>query len=511
MKQLCARSKSARKFALIILTSLASLLPASAFAAASYYVSKTGADTNPGTEQQPWLTIQHAANVAAPGSTVYVHAGTYPERVNIHVSGNSQDGSITFCNYPGETPIVDGSNLVAPTSDNGMFFISNQSYIVISGFQIQNYGTGNAQVFPMGILVEGACSYIQLLNNTVRNIYTTAEKQGGGAQGIAAYGTSAATPVNHLTISGNILYGLRTGSSESMTVNGNVQYFSITNNIIHDDDNIGIDAIGYERTAPNSNVDRARNGTISGNLVYHITSAQNPNYNGQLGADGIYVDGGTEIVIEQNVVYNADIGIEAASEHHNRVSSYVTIRNNLIYGSYIMGVSIGGYNNFVGGTDHCTIVNNTLYLNDSTQSGSGEFSINYHTTNNVFENNILFANAQGLLIGNTIQTANGPGVSANYNLYYSTVGNTNSQWIWNNHTYNGLPAFVRATQNDLNSQFANPDFVDAATNNFHLTSSSPALKKGMLLSSSIVGTQDLDGNPRVLNGTIDVGCYEMPQ
>ena len=34
---------------------------------------------------------------------------------------------------------------------------------------------------------------------------------------------------------------------------------------------------------------------------------------------------------------------EAASEHHNRVSSCVTIHNNLIYGSYIMGVSIGGY------------------------------------------------------------------------------------------------------------------------------------------------------------------------
>jgi hypothetical protein len=75
-------------------------------------------------------------------------------------------------------------------------------------------------------------------------------------------------------------------------------------------------------------------------------------------------------VIEQNVVYNADIGIEAASEHHNRVSSYVTIRNNLIYGSYIMGVSIGGYGNSVGGTDHWKIVNNTLYLNDSKRSAA---------------------------------------------------------------------------------------------------------------------------------------------
>lgn len=508
MKQLSPLSKSARDFALIILVSL---VPVSAFAATSYYVSKAGADTNPGTEQQPWLTVQHAANVAPPGSTVYVHAGTYAERVNVHVSGNSQDGYITFCNYPGETPILDGSNLVAPTSDNGMFFISNQNYLIIQGFQIQNYGTEKAQVFPMGIMVEGACSYIQLLNNTVTNIYTTAEKQGGGAQGIAAYGTSAVTPINNLTISGNTLYGLRTGSSESMTVNGNVQYFAVTNNVVHDNDNIGIVAIGYEKTAPNSKVDRARNGTISGNLVYDITSAKNPNYHGQLGADGIYVDGGTEIVIEQNVVYKTDIGIEAASEHHNRLSSYVTIRNNLIYDSYIMGVSIGGYNNLVGGSDHCTIVNNTLYLNDSTKSGSGEFSINYHTSNDVFENNLVFANNQGLLIGNTFRTATGPGVSTNYNLYYSTVGSTNSQWIWNNHTYKGLAAFVKATQNDFNSQFADPDFVDPTTSNFHLTASSPALKKGLVLDSSIVGTEDLDGNPRVLNDTIDLGCYEMPQ
>jgi hypothetical protein len=38
-------------------------------AAESYYVAKNGVDTNPGTLQQPWLTIQHAANVATPGST----------------------------------------------------------------------------------------------------------------------------------------------------------------------------------------------------------------------------------------------------------------------------------------------------------------------------------------------------------------------------------------------------------------------------------------------------------
>lgn len=265
MKRFWTFSKSVRQIAVIALTFV--WLPCSVLAAESYYVAKNGADTNPGTLQQPWLTIQHAANVATPGSTVYVRAGTYQERVNINVSGNSQDGYITFCNYAGS----------------------------------------------------------------------------------------------------------------------------------------------------------------------------------------------------------------------------------------------------VGGSDHCTIVNNTLYMNDSTQSGSGEFSINYHTTNNLFENNIVYSNDQGLMIGNSIRTASGPGVLTNYNLYYSTVGNSKAQWIWNNHTYKGLAAFVEATQDDLNSQFVDPDFVDLSTDNFRLSSASPALKKGLLLSSSIVGTTDLDGNPRILNNTIDLGCYEMPQ
>ena len=47
---------------------------------------------------------------------------------------------------------------------------------------------------------------------------------------------------------------------------------------------------------------------------------------------------------------------------------------------------------------------------------------------------------------------------------------------WNDRSYNGLAAFVRATKNDLNSQFANPDFLNASTGDFHLSSSPPALK-----------------------------------
>ncbi|MEC2989517.1 DUF5123 domain-containing protein, partial [Bacillus cereus] len=60
-------------------------LPTSTFAQSNsngisvtnYYVSPTGNDLNPGTLDQPFATIQKAANVATEGSTIYIRGGVY--------------------------------------------------------------------------------------------------------------------------------------------------------------------------------------------------------------------------------------------------------------------------------------------------------------------------------------------------------------------------------------------------------------------------------------------------
>ncbi|MBV8549782.1 MAG: right-handed parallel beta-helix repeat-containing protein [Acidobacteriaceae bacterium] len=473
---------------------------------AAFYVSPSGSDSNSGTISLPWKTIQHAANSVQPGDTVYVRAGVYNESVNIAVSGTAAS-PIAFQNYPGETAVVDGTGLTPTSSDvQGLFNIVDKSYVTIQGFEIRNFQTSSSSSTPAGIWVTGSGSHVQILNNVVHNIVTTSEAN-GNAFGIAVYGSEAPTSIDSITISGNQVYSLKTGNSETVNVDGNVTNFTISNNIIHDNDNIGIDAIGFEGVAPNAAYDYARNGEISGNTIYNISAINNPGEGNQNDADAIYVDGGSQIVIERNRVYGSDIGIEVASEHAGHVGSYVTVRDNLVYQNLTVGITIGGYSASVGGTDHCTIVNNTLFENDTQNTGSGELQIQYAATNNVFENNILYANAQNLFV-NDYTTASASPAALDYNLYFSEAGESSGQWTWNGQSYTGLANFQKASGHDSHTKFADPQFVSLTTPDLHIDSSSPAVGAGTNLGASVVGTMDFAGNPRVQGTSIDVGAYE---
>jgi hypothetical protein len=53
---------------------------------------------------------------------------------------------------------------------------------------------------------------------------------------------------------------------------------------------------------------------------------------------------------------------------------------------------------------------------------------------------------------------------------------------------------------------SDPQFVDAANGNYHLSATSPCLNAGT--NAFAPGTTDLDGNPRILNSVVDMGAYE---
>ena len=478
----------------------------------SFYVSTNGDDSNPGTEAAPWRTIQHAADNARAGSTVNIRGGVYEELVNISASGNSSDGFITFRSYPGETAILDATHFT-PAARTGILTIHNQSYVRIQGLEICNLRTAEHRLTPLGISVIGSGSHIELLKNNVHHIENTfpgrdSPGSGGNGFGIAVYGTDAKTPITDLIIDGNEVHHLKTGSSESLVVNGNVTNFRITHNTVHDNNNIGIDVIGFERTAPDPAVDQARDGVVSENLVYDITSRGNPAYGEDQSSDGIYVDGGTRVLIERNVIHDVDFGIELASEHKNRATSYILARNNLIYHCHTAGVSIGGYDPQRGHTDHCTVVNNTLYDNDTSATGSGEFQMQWNMADDIFENNIVYAGSRCLIAVNKSKVdKTQPPATIDHNLYYCDAGANASKWIEAGDNITGFDKYVQSTGNDAHSTFSNPRFVDSASKDFHLRSDSPAIGSGAIAKLP-TGEFDLDGSPRIKNGKIDLGCYQ---
>lgn len=76
----------------------------------AYYVSINGSDANAGTINAPFKNINTVLSKVVPGDTVIVRGGTYYEQLNFSKSGTSGK-SITVKAYPGEKPVIDGSNI----------------------------------------------------------------------------------------------------------------------------------------------------------------------------------------------------------------------------------------------------------------------------------------------------------------------------------------------------------------------------------------------------------------
>ena len=178
------------------------------------------------------------------------------------------------------------------TADTGLVFINDAAYVVVRGFEIRNFITSSSAEMPVGIRVAtaGHTHDIIIAENYIHDINNTDTTVNAQGHGIGVYGTSA-TAITHLSIIHNEVTRTMTGYSETIAINSNVQYFQVTDNYIHNTDNIGIDIIGFESgQAPVNN--QARNGLVTRNIISHVTSTTNPSYGFQSGADGLYVDGG---------------------------------------------------------------------------------------------------------------------------------------------------------------------------------------------------------------------------
>ena len=82
--------------------------PSLAVSGETLFVSTSGNDDNPGTEQQPFATIQHAVDSAGPGDKVLVEPGVYYERIFIRERAGTAEDPIVIEGKPGA--VINGGN-----------------------------------------------------------------------------------------------------------------------------------------------------------------------------------------------------------------------------------------------------------------------------------------------------------------------------------------------------------------------------------------------------------------
>ncbi len=356
-------------------------------------------------------------------------------------------------NFEGKAITVTSSGGPLVTTVNGsgngpvVQFVSGEgSGSVLSGFTITNGGAGGIVVFNAAPMIRG--------NVITQNV---ACNWGGG-----------------IYVNSNLFPG------PSAVIEGN----QITENVVGN----GCSGGGGGGIAVTSTGSTQITGnTISGNSVV-------------AGDDGggIYLFGVTTPIVENNVITNNSAmfsggqggGIYIVPDASNEVTENVQIIQNLIFGNtadYGGGVYVGsGYGNVI-------FTSNTIADNNGSYGGSGVFLGVYFAATQYYNNLIIGA----------------PGESA---VYGSCQGA--SVTIFNNDLLapgaNGIQTSGCDVIGSLGTNgniSANPLFLDG-TSDFHLQYGSPAVGVGDSSAPNLPST-DLDGNPRLVNGKIDMGVYEL--
>ncbi len=305
-----------------------------------YVSAATGDNSGDGSEENPWRTLQHAADEVEPDTTVLVDDSDTYAPVEFF-NGGEPDGFVVFTALDSASPpLIEGG---ADVTD--LVYIS-ASYFVFQGFEVAHHQRGSLDDDTVGIRIESEdedLEFVEVRNNVVFDIGPPDLEDDScyyNGHGIIAY--AEGTSLSNLLIAGNEIHDLYVGNSEVLVVNGNVSNFCVASNYVHDVNNIAIDIIGYEVANETTS-----DGWVIDNVVLDASnywpycSRGNCTYpEGDESSDGIYVDGGANMEIAYNIVGRTDHGIELQSENGELIRG-VEVHHNLIFNSNYKNLTIG--------------------------------------------------------------------------------------------------------------------------------------------------------------------------
>jgi hypothetical protein len=409
--------------------------------AADRFVSPSGNDSWPGSIAQPWRTVAHAATTAIAGDTVYLRAGTYVERLAPAHSG-SAGAPISFVAYQSEKAVIDGNG------NTVLVRISGQSYITVSGLTLQN----SQSATQPGVYISGG-HHIVIRNNNVNHT---------GGPGIWADNILARDAYvqddEDLVIEGNNLSETNVaGQNEALDV-VTTHNFVVRNNTLGPTYKEGITC-----------KDGASYGRVYGNTVPVGANSYN--------AVGIYIDAEQAstpirgIEVFANVVDARNYGIAVAGEHGGAVED-VRIFNNVVRNTPYSGIVVASWSSTTQGQRrNISIVNNTVHA----------CAVGIQVENDTVRENVVVRNNIASDCKSS-QMSMPSDVIVDHNLIH---GNSQVQ---------GTAAVT-----------GDPLFVNGASGNYHLQTTSPARDNG---SADGAPTKDFDGTSRPQGSGIDIGAFE---
>jgi hypothetical protein len=381
------------------------------------YVSPTGDDTNPGTAERPWRTIQKAVDTAAAGDTVSIAGETYRERIMLHRSGNYFDRPLYLRATPGPKVVIDANGLPLAAGARAIFDTNGQDHLRITGICVQN-------ARGLGFYIVGSWD-VQL--EDCRSFNTT----GSGVM----VDKSGKVTITHCEIE----KACQGGSEESVSVKRS-QEVTVSNCHIHHTGHEGVDV-----------KEGSKNVRIRNNHLHHVER------------QALYAeawDSSTfDIRFEGNCIHDCMFGMAAGSESGGLLRD-VWFLNNVVYACKGPGMIVAdwGGTRFTHPVQDVYFINNTVYGNGGGGGngnwGGGMVFENTYAKNVVVVNNILSHNGLGQLV--TVNNKRPAGLIVRNNLIdgpSEQIGEANVT--------------------------GEAKFADAAQGDFHLLPGSPAIDAGI--------------------------------